>query len=91
MTTQDDLTAGVAQLLANTKTLTDNVAAHDTAVQAELQALKDALAAAGVNDPAVAQAVANIATASTSVAASAQTIATETQGLAASLPSAPTA
>lgn len=70
MSVQDDLTAAV-------QTLTDNVAAHDVAVQAEIKALQDALAAGDTT--AVQTAISNIASMSSKVA-------DETKQLADSLP-----
>lgn len=70
MAAQDDLNAAVA-------TLGTNIIAHDVAVQAEIKALTDALAAGDTT--AVAAAAAAISTASA-------TIASETAAMVASLP-----
>ncbi len=72
MSQVDDLVAAVA-------TLTGNVAAHDTAVQAEIAALVAAVANSNAaSDPAIAAAIKNISDASS-------TLATETAALAASV------
>lgn len=83
-----DLTAAVGVLAGNFTTLTSNIATNDTAVQAELVALKAAIAAVAppaVSDPAVQASIDNISSLSKSAAAAAAAIATETANLTASI------
>jgi hypothetical protein len=72
----------VAALTAAVATLTSSFATLGTAIQSEIAALQAALSSAGVDDPAVDAAIANITQLST-------TAATDASNLAASLPPAP--
>src|SRR3954464_1775706 len=69
MTAQgDQLAAAVDGLVANVATLSDGVAAHDTAVQAELAALAAAIAnSAAKDDPVVAAAISAVAASSANI------------------------
>jgi len=84
MSALDELNTAVDALATSVNTLTTNQVAADTAIQAEIQALKDALAAGNMEGAhTAAMAISDL---SSKVAASAQDIADHTAALTASLP-----
>jgi hypothetical protein len=83
------LTNAVGALTTAVQDLATKVTSDDQATQVSIAALKAALESAGVNDPAVDKAVADIATASTGIAQAASIAADDAAKLTASLPPAP--